>query len=136
MGFKSPFNTDVLPMLRFPWACLCSENDDVVFIESHPGWESRECAARLVGDVIGQTRQAIDRIIQQIDATGLTFHAVARTEVTLSSDVTDEQLPELFEMLHIFPGEVEVDYENPTFLFGRPQTSPEKLIMIEVMLVR
>ena len=136
MAFKSPFNTDVLPMLRFPWACMFSEKDDVVFVDSHPDSEAREGSSRLIGDLRGQTKQSIERVIQQVSAIGLTLHAVARTEVTLSSDVTDVQLPDLFELLKIFPGEIEVNYEKTPFFFGKQQTSPEKLITIDVMLVR
>ncbi|MCW8328413.1 hypothetical protein MD588_06285 [Photobacterium sp. SDRW27] len=136
MGFKSPFNTDVLPMLRFPWACMFSEKDEVVFVDSHLDWERRECASHLIGDLYGQTKLAIERLNQEVAAVGLTLHDVARTEVTLSADVKDDQLPELFEMLRVFPGEVEVNYAESSFFWGRQQKTPEKLITIEVMLVR
>lgn len=139
MAFKSPFNTDVLPVLRFPWACMFSEKDEVVFVDSHPDWESSECPSCLIGDLKGQAKRAIDSLAQQVGAAGLAFHDIARTEVILSADVTDEQLPELFELLAVFPGEVEVSYEPITFFggrFGRQQAPSEKLITIEVMLVR
>lgn len=139
MAFKSPFNTDVLPVLRFPWACMFSEKDEVVFVDSHPDWESNECSSRLIGDLKGQAKQAIDNLALQVGAAGLAFHDIARTEVTLSANVIDDQLPELFEMLAVFPGEVEVSYEPNTFFwgrFGQQQEPSDKLITIEVMLVR
>lgn len=136
MAFKSPFNSDVLPMLRFPWACMFSELDQVIFVDSHPDWESRECASHLSGDLNGQAKLAIDRLSHDIAASGFSLNDVVRTEVTLSADVTDEQLPELFETLKVFPGEVEVNYAETIFLFSKRRKSLDKLITIEVMLVR
>ena len=106
MATKTPYYNDELPRVNFPWALKVSDFEDILLVSGHADVKSDIRTANFPGDLIGQTKFILSQINKSIEAAGFTLDDAIRTEITLSKEVTDQQLPELFEVLEDYVGEV------------------------------
>ncbi len=136
MTSKTPYYNDELPTLRFPWALKVSDFSKLLLISGHADVKLDNNTANFPGYLIGQTKFILRQITKSIEAAGFTINDAIRTEITLSKEVTDEQLPELFQVLKDFVGDVEVKPAAGTLRFVERLISRECLVEIEVMLAR
>ncbi len=136
MAKKTPYYNDELPTLRFPWALKVSDFDELLLVSGHADVKHDNSTSNFPGDLIGQTKFVLQQIDKSIEAAGFCIDDVIRTEITVSKEVTDEQLPELFEVLKDYVGEAAVKPAAGTMRFVERLISRECLIEIEVMLAR
>ena len=136
MAIKTPYYNDELPTLRFPWALKISDFDEMLLVSGHADVKPDNSTANFPGDLISQTKFILSQINKSIEAAGFTIDDAIRTEITLSKEVTDEQLPELFEVLKDYVGEAAVKPAAGTLRFVERLISRECLVEIEVMLAR
>ena len=136
MATKTPYFNESLPTLRFPWALKVSNFSELLLVSGHADVKLDNSTANFPGDLIAQTKFVLKQISKSIDAAGFTLNDAIRTEITLSKEVTDEQLPELFQVLKEYVGDVEVKPAAGTLRFVERLISRECLIEIEVMLAR
>ena len=99
---KTPYYNHDLPTLRFPWALKVSDFSERLLVSGHADVKHDNRTANFPEDLIAQTKFILDQISKSVEAAGFTLHDAIRTETTLSKDVTDDQLPELFEVLKAY----------------------------------
>lgn len=136
MATKTPYYNDELPTLRFPWALKVSNFDEILLVSGHADVKHDNSTANFPGDLIGQTNFVLNQITKSVEAAGFTLDDAIRTEITLSKEVSDDQLPELFQVLKDFVSKIEVKPAAGTLRFVERLISPECLVEIEVMLAR
>ena len=122
--------------MRFPWALKVSEFSELLLVSGHADVKHDNTTPHHPGDLLGQTKFILQQIAKSIDAAGFTVNDAIRTEITLSKTVTDDQLPEFFQVLAAYVGEVEVKPAAGTLRFVDRLISRECLVEIEVMLAR
>ena len=135
-GSITPYYNDQLPTLRFPWALKVSDFNEILLVSGHADVKLDNSTAHFPGDVIGQTKFILNQITKSVEAAGFTLDDAIRTEITLSKEVTDDQLPELFQVLTDYVGEVAVKPAAGTLRFVERLISRECLVEIELMLAR
>ncbi len=136
MATKTPYYNDELPTVHFPWALKVSNFSELLLVSGHADVKPNHSGANFPRDLIGQTKFALKQITKSIDAAGFTLNDAIRTELTLSKEVTDDQLPGLFQVLEDYVGDVEVTPAAGTLRFVDRLISRECLVEIEVMLAR
>ena len=67
---------------------------------------------------------------------GFTINDAIRTEITVTKEIRDEQLPELFEVLKDYVGEAKVKPAAGIMRFVERLISRECLVEIELMLAK
>ena len=105
-----------------------------MLVSGHADVKLDNSTANFPGDLIGQTKFILKQITKSVEAAGIALNDAIRTEITLSKEVTDDQLPELFQVLKDYVGDVEVKPAAGTLRFVERLISPECLVEIEVML--
>ena len=133
---KTPYYNDELPTLRFPWALKVSDFKEMLLVSGHADVKQDNATANFPGDLIGQTKFILKQIDKSIAAAGYTIDDAIRTEITVTKEVTDDQLPEFFEILKDYVGEAKVKPAAGTMRFVERLISKECLVEIEVMLAK
>jgi len=136
MATKTPYYNDELPKLRFPWALRVSNFNELLLVSGHADVKQDNCTANYPDDLIGQTKFILKQITKSVEAAGFSLDDAIRTEITLSKEVTDDQLPELFQVLKDYVGDLEVKPAAGTLRFVERLISRQCLVEIEVMLAR
>ncbi len=95
MAHKTPYYNQDLPTLRLPWALKVSDISEVLLVSGHDDIRHDNSATNHPGDLIGQTQFILRQISKSIDLAGFTLNDVIRTEITLSKEVTDDQMSQL-----------------------------------------
>jgi 2-iminobutanoate/2-iminopropanoate deaminase len=133
---KTPYYNDELPKLRFPWALKVSGFDELLLVSGHADVKLDNSTANYPGDLIAQTKFILSQISKSVKAAGFSLNDTIRTEITLSKEVNDEELPELFQVLQDYVGEVDIKPAAGTLRFVDRLISRECLVEIELMLAR
>jgi len=107
-----------------------------LLVSGHADVKLDNSTANFPGDLIGQTKFILKQIAKSVEAAGFTLDDAIRAEITLSKEVTDEQLPELFQVLTEFVGDVAVKPAAGTLRFVERLISRECLVEIELLLPR
>jgi len=136
MAKKIAYYNDELPTLRFPWALKVSDFNEILLVSGHADVKHDNSTANYPNDLIAQTKFILKQIDKSIKAADFTIDDVIRTEITVSKEVTDEQLPYVFEVLKDYVGEIAVKPAAGTMRFVERLISKECLVEIEIMLAR
>jgi enamine deaminase RidA (YjgF/YER057c/UK114 family) len=134
MAKKAAYYNDELPTLRFPWALKISDFNGILLVSGHADVKHDNSSANFPNDLLGQTQFILKQIDKNIKAAGFSIDDAIRTEITVSKQVTDEQLPELFELLTNYVGEAKVKPAAGTMRFVERLISKQCLVEIELML--
>jgi len=105
-------------------------------VSGHADVKPDNRSANFPGDLIGQTKFVLAQIMKSVEAAGFTIDDAIRTEITVSKEVTDEDLPALFDVLAQFVGPAAVKPAAGTMRFVERLISRECLVEIELMLAR
>lgn len=133
---KTPIYNDELPNLFFPWALKVSNIKDLLFVSGHADVKLDNSSVNFPNDLIGQTKFILKQISKSIDKAGFSIKDVVRMEVTLTKNVTDEQLPELFGLLEDYLKDSPVKPAGGTLRFIDRLIGKECLIEIEFILAQ
>ncbi|NOZ41451.1 MAG: RidA family protein [Planctomycetes bacterium] len=133
---KTPYYNDELPTLRFPWALKVSDFSELLLVSGHADVKLDNSTVNFPGDLIGQTKFILNQIAKNVEAAGFTLDNAIRTEITLSKEVTDEQLPELFRVLTEYVGDVDVKPAAGTLRLVVRLILRDCLVEIELLLAR
>ena len=136
MATKTPYYNEELPTLRFPWALKVSDFRELLLVSGHADVKHDNSTANFPGDLLSQAEFILKQITKSVEAAGFTLDHAIRTEITLSKEVTDEQLPGLFQLLADYVADLEVKPAAGTLRFVERLISRECLVEIEVLLAR
>ncbi len=113
-----------------------SDFKELLLVSGHADVKHDNSTANFPGDLFGQTKYILKQIDKSIEAAGYTINDAIRTEITVTKEVTDDQLPEFFEILKDYVGEAKVKPAAGTMRFVERLISKECLVEIEVMLAK
>ena len=136
MAIKTPYHNDTFPKLNFPWALKVTDFSELLFVSGHADVKQDNVTANFPNDLMAQTDFILAQLTKTIETAGFTVNDIVRREIILSKEVTDEQLPALFQRLGDFFNDVEVNPAGGTLRFVERLISRECLVEIEVMLAR
>lgn len=136
MAIKTPYDNEELPPVNFPWALKVSGFEELLLVSGHADLNRDSMQPNFPDDLTGQAKYALQQIDASIESAGFSLNDAIRTEITLSKEVRDEQLPELFKLLESWVSDVEVKPAAGTLRFVDRLISRACLVEIEVMLAR
>ena len=89
-------------------ALKVSNFSELLVVRGHADVKHDNSSANFPSDLIGQTQFVLNQTPKNVEAAGFTLNDAIRTKITLLKEVTDAQLPELFQVLKVYVGDVEV----------------------------
>lgn len=117
------------------WGLKVTDFSELFIVTGH-GDLGPDLAAKYPGDPVAQTRYILSQMQSVLEQAGYTVNDIIRTEWTLTTAVTDEQLQEIIAVWESFLATVAVKPAAGTLRFVERLVSPEMLVEYELLLAR